>query len=652
MEIAALTDTELLAAWVKHRDEAAFHTLVSRYAGLVHSAAKRACGDDSLAAEASQLTFILLTRKAKSLVPRASLGGWLYLTAAGEAKNLLRSSTRENRKRSALLSAMALHTPDAPDPSWQEIQPFLNDALAALSEKDREAIILRFYRSLSVREIAASLGIATDAAQKRLDRATERLREKLTRRGVTTAGSLSATMLAGFSADAQAAVISTSVLSSKAIAASAIAPATPILATLLAMKATTYIVPAVILLCGGLFLNSQSQAISTLEKNISETRLAIATRNTEPVTTVSKTEAPRFLAKMKSGAIDWNLIAREMSKNPPESRANQKIFQELYPMLRSLSREDLIAAYERIAQLDCQAEIRATLERHIVIRLAEIDPDYAFNRFSEFALKYPIDFSLRNIFEDWLKQDLGKATAWMDSQVAAGNFSRANSSGFNESFSHYEASIASFLFSKDPAASTQRLSAIPQEARIGVLRRVNVGELSADERVQYALLARPLVPKEDQPYVISRGAFPSGIDQSGLPALTDYLQKVSATPPEISEVIRTAENYYSTKPDGDSSIAPTREDYDVIRAWVRQQSPADLDSFTGNKLQDDVQEGRLSFQKAAELVGIYHDEGGSDKIIRSFLLDWSGSRNLSDTRELAGRVRDPKVREEILKTIE
>jgi RNA polymerase sigma factor (sigma-70 family) len=218
MEIAAPTDTELLTAWVKHRDEAAFHALVSRYAGLVHSAAKRACDDDSLAAEASQLTFILLTRKAKSLLPRASLGGWLYLTAAGEAKNLLRSSTRENRKRSALLSAMAIHIPDEPDLSWQEIQPFLNDALASLSEKDREAILLRFYRSLSVREIAATLGIATDAAQKRLDRATERLREKLTRRGVTTAGSLSAVMLAGFSTDAQAAVISTSVLSSKAIA--------------------------------------------------------------------------------------------------------------------------------------------------------------------------------------------------------------------------------------------------------------------------------------------------------------------------------------------------------------------------------------------------------------------------------------------------
>ncbi|HEY1120767.1 MAG TPA: hypothetical protein VGE67_04170, partial [Haloferula sp.] len=67
------TDAELLGAWLERRDEPSFHALVSRHAGLVLSAARRKCGNDALAAEASQLTFILLARKAASLVGRTSV---------------------------------------------------------------------------------------------------------------------------------------------------------------------------------------------------------------------------------------------------------------------------------------------------------------------------------------------------------------------------------------------------------------------------------------------------------------------------------------------------------------------------------------------------------------------------------------------------
>ena len=76
------SDPELLADWVGHRREPAFHALVARYAGLVHMTARRTCGDDSMAAEAAQLTFIPLARKAKSLTSCASLGGWLHITAS------------------------------------------------------------------------------------------------------------------------------------------------------------------------------------------------------------------------------------------------------------------------------------------------------------------------------------------------------------------------------------------------------------------------------------------------------------------------------------------------------------------------------------------------------------------------------------------
>ncbi|MES2476604.1 MAG: sigma-70 family RNA polymerase sigma factor [Verrucomicrobiota bacterium] len=206
MENSTTSDSALLAEWLGEHREAAFQTLVARYGGLVHATARRTCSDDSMAGEVFQLTFITLAQKAKSLTSCASLGGWLHTTALMQAKNLLRKSQRENRKRQLLQTAMEIETPHAANEIWKEMQPVLDDALASLSETDREALLLRFYRSLTIREIAAILGIATDATQKRIDRATGRLHGKLARRGCHAGGLLAAAMLAGFATDSQAAV--------------------------------------------------------------------------------------------------------------------------------------------------------------------------------------------------------------------------------------------------------------------------------------------------------------------------------------------------------------------------------------------------------------------------------------------------------------
>jgi RNA polymerase sigma factor (sigma-70 family) len=245
------SDAELLADWLDSQHDAAFHALVERYAGLVHMAAMRTCGDESLAAEASQLTFITLARKARFLVSRSSIAGWLHLTAVMQGKNLLRQHQRESRKLHLLRTHMEIHPQGQPADAWKRMQPVLDEALAALSSKDREALLLRFYRSLSVREIAAALGIATDAAQKRLDRATDRLRHQLARRGCEVGGLLSAAMVAGFTQDAQAAIPATSILASKAIAASA-ASGTSILTTILIImtKKATIAAGAALFLAG------------------------------------------------------------------------------------------------------------------------------------------------------------------------------------------------------------------------------------------------------------------------------------------------------------------------------------------------------------------------------------------------------------------
>jgi DNA-directed RNA polymerase specialized sigma24 family protein len=140
------SDSELLRRWLDGHNEAPFEEPVGRYAGLVRMAATRAGCDAATPAEAAQLTFIALARESRSLKSRPTLGGGLYLTAVLQAKNALSLQRLELRKRKEFRTQMDTRDDPATE-SWQRLQPLLNDAMKALSEGDREMLLLRFYRS-------------------------------------------------------------------------------------------------------------------------------------------------------------------------------------------------------------------------------------------------------------------------------------------------------------------------------------------------------------------------------------------------------------------------------------------------------------------------------------------------------------------------
>ena len=285
METSTPSDSELLRVWLAHRKESAFRALVARYAALVHMAAKRTCGDDALAADASQLVFILLAQKAPSLTSRSSLAGWLHIAAVMHTKRLVAKNRRETRKLQHLHTVMEPQTHSSSESSWQEIQPVLDEALSALSVKDRETLLLKFYRSLSVREIATTLGIGADAAQKRLDRATERLRQKLARRGVRTASTtLAAILVAGFANDAHAVSHSVSRLTAKAVAANTISTSLITSITLIFMTHRTTLIGAT-----GAVLTGTAITAALIGGNVSNTTTARASysdsrSSEEPIT--------------------------------------------------------------------------------------------------------------------------------------------------------------------------------------------------------------------------------------------------------------------------------------------------------------------------------------------------------------------------------
>jgi RNA polymerase sigma factor (sigma-70 family) len=175
------SDKELLRDYTDDRSEAAFTELTRRYVDLVHSAALRMVRDAHLAQDVAQAVFVALAQNAARLADRPVLAGWLHRTTQNLAANAVRADVRR-RLREQEASAMIDSQPDA---SWEHIEPHLDAALGSLSEADRDALLLRYFKNQSTRQVADTLGVTHDAAQKRLNRAVERLRDLFAKRGVT-----------------------------------------------------------------------------------------------------------------------------------------------------------------------------------------------------------------------------------------------------------------------------------------------------------------------------------------------------------------------------------------------------------------------------------------------------------------------------------
>ena len=171
--------------------------------------------DSHLAQDVSQAVFVALAQNARQLTDRPVLSGWLHRTAQNLAAKVVRSDVRR-RARELEAAAMNQLLSAEPDANWDLIAPHLDAALGELNEPDRDAVLLRYFERKSAREMAQVLGTSEDAAQKRVSRAVEHLRESFTKRGVTVGASGLAVVIAANAVQAApaglAATISTSAI--------------------------------------------------------------------------------------------------------------------------------------------------------------------------------------------------------------------------------------------------------------------------------------------------------------------------------------------------------------------------------------------------------------------------------------------------------
>ncbi|HTR41933.1 MAG TPA: TIGR03435 family protein [Pseudomonadales bacterium] len=176
-------DMELLGNYAHNGSEAAFAELVQRHIALVHSAALRQVGIAAQAEEITQAVFIILARKAGSLRPGTILEGWLYETTRLTSLSFLRGERRRQFREQEAYMQSTLHE-STENSAWEDLSPLLDEAMARLGKKDRDAVILRYFKEKSVREVAGAMHMNEAAAQRRILRALEKLRKMFSKRGV------------------------------------------------------------------------------------------------------------------------------------------------------------------------------------------------------------------------------------------------------------------------------------------------------------------------------------------------------------------------------------------------------------------------------------------------------------------------------------
>ena len=170
-------DAELLAR-VSRGEEAAFRALIARKLPRVHALAWRLLGSDGDADDVAQDAFLRTWRQEPNWQPgQARFDTWLHRVVLNLCTDRLR------RRRETLVP----EPPEQVDPALpadrrleqDETARRVQEALARLPPRQREAIMLHAYQELSNTEAAQALNISVEALESLLSRARRTLRSLL-----------------------------------------------------------------------------------------------------------------------------------------------------------------------------------------------------------------------------------------------------------------------------------------------------------------------------------------------------------------------------------------------------------------------------------------------------------------------------------------
>ena len=222
------SDLDLLGQYARNKAQDAFTEIVRRHVDLVYSAAVRQVRSPQLAEEVAQSVFTDLARNAGKLKPDTVLTAWLYQVTRRTAIDVVRCESRRQLREQI---AVEMNAMNATASDWTHVEPFLDEAMHTLDDTDRTAVLLRYFENKTLREVGQTLGTSDDAAQKRVSRAVERLREFFSKRGVTVGASGLVVVISANAVQAAPAGLAATISTAAIFAGTAVSTSTVIAAT-------------------------------------------------------------------------------------------------------------------------------------------------------------------------------------------------------------------------------------------------------------------------------------------------------------------------------------------------------------------------------------------------------------------------------------
>jgi RNA polymerase sigma-70 factor (ECF subfamily) len=170
-------DERELIARVRAGDGAAERALYDAQVDRVYRLTFRLTGDDDLAREFTQDTFVRAFERLGSFRGEAKLSTWLHTIATSVTLNGLRKVKRFHRRETELDDAAAVAAGGrAAEP---DLKRRLAQAIDGLAEGYRMVFVMHDVEGYTHEEIGATLGIETGTSKAQLSRARAKLRDAL-----------------------------------------------------------------------------------------------------------------------------------------------------------------------------------------------------------------------------------------------------------------------------------------------------------------------------------------------------------------------------------------------------------------------------------------------------------------------------------------
>jgi RNA polymerase sigma factor (sigma-70 family) len=309
-----VNDHDLLGQFTREQSQDAFTEIVNRHLNLVYSAALRQVRSPHLAEEVSQSVFTELARNATKLNPDTTLTAWLYQVTRHAAIDVVRREARRQAREQIAFEMSDINDTSA---GWPDIEPLLDEAMQSLEDSERAAILLRYFENKSLREVGEALGASEDAAQKRVSRAVDRLREFLSKHKVSVGASglvafVSANAVQAAPAGLAGVVATGATLASTTISTSAAVAITKTIAMTTLQKSIAVALVAVAV-AGGLYgarrVTKLSDEVQTLKQQRSEEQASLKNQ---------VQELERQLARATNALDPLSADSATLKRNPNE----------------------------------------------------------------------------------------------------------------------------------------------------------------------------------------------------------------------------------------------------------------------------------------------------------------------------------------------